>query len=293
MADMPDFDLQSHSVHSDGTLSPAAVVERAVEAGVKLLALSDHDTVDGVDEALAAASGTALRVVPAVEITAVDSDHEDIHLLGYGIDHRDPGLGDRLRGAREERERRGRLMAGRLEAAGWSVDTALLDRVAASGATVGRPHVAEAVFADPANAQRLEERGFGDPGELIGALLVPEGEGWVPREHPTVEEAIGWVHDAGGLSVFAHPFFPQGRHGEAVIEAAVRRYAAFGLDGVEAFYVTHDAGQTRFLARLAGELGLLTTGSADFHGPDHEHFNRFRVFELHGIEPNLGRLAPA
>jgi len=96
----PAFDLQSHSLHSDGELTAAQVVENAAEAGVKLLALSDHDTVDGVDEALASGALHGVRVVPATEISAVDGPYEDLHVLGYGIDHRSRLLGERLLDAR-------------------------------------------------------------------------------------------------------------------------------------------------------------------------------------------------
>lgn len=289
----PTFDLQSHSVHSDGALPPGEVVERAAAAGVELLALTDHDSVGGVDEALKAGVKAGIHVVPAVEITAIDSEHEDIHLLGYCVDHHDSAFEERLAGARAERERRGFKMADLLEESGWAVDRSVLDEVISAGTTVGRPHIGQAVFAHPDNANRLAERGFDHKGHVIGSLLVPGGEGWVEREHPTVEEAISWVHDAGGVAVYAHPFFPPERYGESEVESALRRYVDAGLDGVECFYISHTDAETRFLHSLAGELNLITTGSADFHGPDHEHFSGFRNFELHGLSVNLGPIDPA
>lgn len=289
--DRPTFDLQSHSTHSDGTLPPSEVVARAAAAGVELLALTDHDTVAGVSEAIDAGVTNGIEVLPAVEITAVDTEHEDIHLLGYSMNHLDTTFEGRLAGARREREQRGLAMVELLEDAGWAVDRAGLEAVIAAGTTVGRPHVGDAVFSHPDNAQLLAKRGLSSSGAVIGALLTPGGEGWVEREHPTVEEAIGWVHDAGGIAVWAHPFFPPKRYGQADVEAALRRYVEFGLDGVEAFYITHTAAETRFLHGLADELGLLTTGSADFHGPGHEHFSEFRSFELHGLDARLGQLA--
>ena len=288
MSTKPTFDLQSHSIHSDGTLAAGEVVERAAAAGVEILALTDHDTVSGVDEAIEASRDLPIRIVPAVEITAIDSEHEDIHLLGYCVDHHDSKFEERLAGARAERERRGFQMADLLEAAGWAVDRSLLEDVISAGTTVGRPHVGQAVFDHPDNAKRLAKRGFKHKGYVIGSLLVPGGEGWVEREHPTVEEAIGWVHDAGGLAVYAHPFFPPERYNEAAVEAALRRYVASGLDGIECFYISHTEAETRFLHRLADELSLITTGSADFHGPDHEHFSGFRNFELYDLDVNLG-----
>ncbi len=118
------FDLQSHSLHSDGELTAAQVVENAAAAGVRLLALSDHDTVDGVDEALAAGALHGVRVVPATEISAVDGPYEDLHVLGYGIDHRSALLGERLLDARGDRERRAAAMTERLRELGFEVDPA-------------------------------------------------------------------------------------------------------------------------------------------------------------------------
>ena len=293
MATPPRFDLQSHSTHSDGALPPAEVVERAAAAGVELLALSDHDSIAGVDEAIKASEQLPIRILPAVEITAIDSQHEDIHLLGYALNHHDPLLSERLSEARAERQQRGSRMADLLEADDWAVDRSLLHKVAESGSTVGRPHVAAAVSSVESNSDRLAELGLTDDGKLIGSLLVPGGAGYVPREHPTVEEAIGWVHDADGLAVYAHPFFPPERYDEELIETVLRRYVAAGLDGVECFYTTHDESQTRFLYGLADELGLLTTGSADFHGPEHPNFREFRAFETYDLEPKLGRLGRA
>ena len=289
----PTFDLQSHSVHSDGSLQPAEVVERAAAAGVEVLALSDHDGVGGVIEAIEAGARLGVHIVPAVEITAVDEIHDDIHLLGYLINHTDPVLIERLEGAKEERARRGRLMAERLERAGWSINFKVLDQVEAAGGTVGRPHVAQALLSDPENTERLHDMGLKTTGNVIHELLQKGKEAFVPRDHPTVEEAIAWVHDAGGVAVYAHPLFPAGRYGYEPVEEAVRRYCGYGLDGVECFYKTHSEADTRFLHALTMELGLLTTGSADFHGPDHGDFSVFRDFELYGLEVNLGPILPA
>ncbi len=284
----PTFDLQSHSVFSDGELRPREVVARAAAAGVELLALSDHDNLDGVAEALEAGVEHGIAIVPAVEITAVDDDHDDIHLVGYLVDHRDPELLARLGEARAERVRRSHLMAEELERAGWSIDLEYLRLLEAEGGTIGRPHLAEALLRDPDNAERIAERGFTSTGDVIEALISRGKEAFVPRHHPTVAEAIGWVHDAGGLAVYAHPFFPAGEYGADAVDDAVRRFAAAGLDGIECFYVTHSRSETAQLHSLAMELGLLTTGSTDFHGPSHRQFSGMVGFETWGLEVNLG-----
>jgi adenylyl-sulfate kinase len=285
----PAFDLQSHSLHSDGELPAAQVVENAARAGVELLALSDHDTVDGVDEALATGAVHGVRVVPATEISAVDGGYEDLHVLGYGIDHRSPLLAERLLDARADRERRAEAMAARLRELGFEVDPAPIDARRAAGKPVGRPHLAAAVLAHPANARRLEEEGHGDVSSFIPAYLIQGMPGYVARTHPTVDEAIRWIHDAAGVAVWAHPFWDVDEDREVL--AAIDRYRAAGLDGVEVFYPSHTEGQTLLLVDRCAELGLLTTGSSDYHGPGHRLFSRFRAFELHGREPNLGPIA--
>jgi adenylyl-sulfate kinase len=283
------FDLQSHSVHSDGELSAAQVVENAAAAGVRLLALSDHDTVDGVDEALAAGALHGVRVVPATEISAVDGPYEDLHILGYGIDHRSSLLNERLLDARGDRERRADAMAKRLRELGFEIDPAPIEARKSAGKPVGRPHLAAAVLAHPANAERLAQEGHADVSSFIPAYLIQGMPGYVARTHPTVEEAIGWIHDAAGVAVWAHPFWDIEPEDEVL--AAIERYRDAGLDGVEVFYASHTREQTLLLADRCQELGMLATGSSDYHGPSHRLFSRFRDFELHGREPNLGPIA--
>ncbi|HEU0023233.1 MAG TPA: adenylyl-sulfate kinase, partial [Thermoleophilaceae bacterium] len=287
--DAPDFDLQSHSIHSDGELPVADLVANAASAGVELLALSDHDTVDGVDEALAAGALHGVRVIPATEISAVDGPYEDLHVLGYGIDHRSALLGDRLRDARADRERRAQAMADRLEELGFAVDPAPIEARKQAGKPVGRPHLAAAVLAHPDNADRLAEEGHGDVSSFIPAYLIQGMPGYVARSHPTVEEAIGWIHDAAGVAVWAHPFWDIEDGAEVL--TAIDRYSAAGLDGVEVFYTSHTEAQTALIDERCTELGLLRTGSSDYHGPGHRLFSRFRAFDLFGREPNLGPIA--
>jgi 3',5'-nucleoside bisphosphate phosphatase len=281
VAPAPTFDLQSHSTCSDGALSPGEVVAAAHAAGVELLALSDHDTVDGVDEALEAAAALGLGLVPAAELSAIDGEREDLHVLGYGLDHHSPALLDALAGFRADREARARRMADALREAGLELD--FPDR---GERPVGRPHLAQAAFAHPANRMRLREEGIVNFSQLLEAYLIPGAPAYRRRTTPTVPEAIAAIHAAGGVAVWAHPFWDVDAGDEVL--ALIDRFAAEGLDGVEAFYVTHTERQTRLVAEHCARRGLLTTGSADFHGPDHPRFHAFRAFDLHGLEPDLG-----
>jgi hypothetical protein len=285
----PTFDLQSHSIHSDGALEPAAVVRSAAEAGVELLALTDHDSTAGVDEAREAADRAGIGLVAASEISALFAGRQDLHILGYLIDPHEPGLVAALERSRTDRERRAERMADALRELGFALDETLLSERAATGKSIGRPHLAQAVVGHPDNRARLESDGLLDPTDFLVAYLIEGKPAFRDREAPTVEEAIDLIHGAGGVAVWAHPFWdieePDG------VLAAVERFRAAGLDGVEAFYASHTADQTRRLVDHCDRHGLLTTGSADFHGPDHHTFSRFRAFELYGLEPRLGPIA--
>jgi predicted metal-dependent phosphoesterase TrpH len=287
----PTFDLQSHSTHSDGELPAEEVVQRAAQAGVTLLALTDHDSVDGVDEALAAAATTpnAPRIIPATEISALDEHANDLHILGYGLDHKSPGLLRALESYRGDRVARAHRMASALRDLGLALDESVVDTRETTGETVGRPHLAQAVVAHPANRERLQRDGLVNDSDVLEAYLIPGAPAFRPRMFPTIPEAIALIHDAGGLAVWAHPFWDV--HDPTAVLEAVDRFAAMRIDGVEAFYVTHTREETELVAARCDELGLLTTGSADFHGPGHPRFSRFRAFDLYGLQPRLGPLA--
>ena len=269
----PRFDLQSHSTHSDGELSAAEVVERAAKAGVELLALTDHDTVTGVSEALAAGERFGVHVVPAVEISSIDDGAQaprELHILGYAIDYVAPTLSKHLAEFLADREQRTLRMAAALRELGWRLDESELKERLEAGRPIGRPHVAGAVLSSPDNASRLKAEQIDDVGSLIRAYLIEGRPAFRLRETPTTSQS------------------PRRANSFTARIADVR---AQGIDGVEAFYVTHTPEQTALLAERCAELGLLSTGSADFHGPDNRIFSSFLAFDTYGHEPNLGRIA--
>jgi predicted metal-dependent phosphoesterase TrpH len=288
----PRFDLQSHSTHSDGELAAAEVVERAADSGVELLALSDHDTVSGVSEALGAGERAGVRVVSAVEISAVDAGApvgRELHILGYDIDHTGPRLTERLTEFLADRERRTLRMAAALRELGLELDDSEIAARISRGQPIGRPHLAEAVLRSPANAARLQAEGIDDIGSLIRAYLTEGRPAFRLRETPTVAEAIDAIHEAGGVAIWAHPFWDI-TEPDGVIES-IDRFRELGIDGVETFYITHTREQTELVAERCSALGMLTTGSSDFHGPGNRLFSRFLAFETYGLEPNLGPIA--
>jgi predicted metal-dependent phosphoesterase TrpH len=295
----PRFDLQSHSTRSDGVLEPAEVVAAAAKAGVELLALSDHDTLAGVDAALKAGAELNVVVVPAIEISAIYDPSQppngggeqggvarELHILGYLLDHTDPELKETLAGFLADREQRTLRMARNLRGLGIELDERAIDARVKAGEPIGRPHLAEAALGHAANAERLREEQIDDIGSFIKAYLIEGRPAFALRVTPTVAEAIEAIHKAGGVAIWAHPFWDVEDSEEAL--AMVERFRAMGIDGIEAFYVTHTREQTELLADRCKELDLLSTGSADFHGPENRLFSRFMAFETYGMTPNLG-----
>jgi predicted metal-dependent phosphoesterase TrpH len=293
---VPRFDLQSHSTRSDGVLEPAEVVARAAQAGVQLLALSDHDTIAGVDEALQACAKHGIAIVPAIEISAIDDGGDgvpahparELHILGYLIDHNDPELTRTLAGFLADREQRTLRMADNLHDLGIELDQQAIDARVKAGEPIGRPHLAEAALGHPANAERLREEQIDDIGSFIKGYLIEGRPAFALRVTPTVQEAVDAIHAAGGVAIWAHPFWDVEDSDEAL--AMVERFRGLGIDGIEAFYVTHTQAQTELLAKRCAELDMLSTGSADFHGPENRLFSRFMAFETYGLTPNLGAI---
>ncbi|HTA12170.1 MAG TPA: PHP domain-containing protein [Solirubrobacteraceae bacterium] len=294
----PRFDLQSHSTHSDGVLSAAEVVQRAADAGVELLALSDHDTVSGVTEAIAEGQRVGVEVVSAVEISSIDATAgagdgigkpRELHILGYRIQHTGAAITARLADFLADREKRTLRMRDALRDVGFDLDEAEIQARIAEGKPIGRPHLAGAVLRAPANAQRLHDEGIDDVGSLIRGYLIEGKSAFRLRETPTVAEAVEAIHEAGCVAIWAHPYWDIADDREVL--DAIDRFHALGIDGIEAFYITHTRENTQLLVERCTELGLLTTGSADFHGPENRQFSQFMAFDTYGFQPNLGPIA--
>ncbi len=240
-------DLHAHTLFSDGALTPEAVVARAVERSLAALAITDHDSVEGVARARAAA-GSALELVPGIEVSST-LDGVDLHILGYYLDPDDAGLEASLARFREERLRRALEMVDRLRALGAGVDPDVVIELAGPG-VVGRPHVAEALV----RAGHVET-----VDDAFRRYIGAHGAAFVPRPAFRPEEAIAVVHRAGGVSVLAHP-------GPGLTDRVVEQLAEAGLRGVEVWHPQHGATSVRRYRALARRLDLLETGGSDFHG---------------------------
>lgn len=240
------IDLHTHSLFSDGTTRPAEVVRRAHARGVEALALSDHDSVDGFAEAGAEALRLGLRLFCAVEINTREGDNT--HILGYGLDPSSAGLRVRLEEFRSRRAERARRIVEKLRAA--SVDVSWEELGASPSRALGRPHVADALVRRGIVRSRRE---------AFERYLSRGRPGYVEPMGPSVAEAISAVHEAGGWASLAHP----GLAGEGDLD----RWTALGLEGLEVYYPTHNAGTLRQLLELARDRRLLPTVGSDYHGP--------------------------
>jgi predicted metal-dependent phosphoesterase TrpH len=243
------IDLHTHSLRSDGALSPADLVKRAAARGVKVQALSDHDTLAGVAEATATGTALGVRIIPATELNT-ESEWGDAHVLGYFVDPADAGLEDRLRWLRENRGRRIELMAERLNALGYAVDLARVLEIAQGGA-LGRPHLAQALF----------EKGYVETYDAaFDTLIAKDSPAYVPRVGLTPLEAVTLVREHGGVPSLAHPGTVIG------LDELLPKMVAVGLAGIEAYYGEHSPEMTVRCLDLARDLDLVPTGGSDFHG---------------------------
>ncbi|MEU7111103.1 PHP domain-containing protein [Streptomyces sp. NPDC046182] len=247
------IDLHTHSTASDGTDTPAELVRNAAAAGLDVVALTDHDTTRGYADAIAALP-EGLTLVTGMELSC-RVDGVGLHMLGYLFDPEEPELAAERELVRDDRVPRARAMVGRLQELGVPVTWEQVARIAGDG-SVGRPHVAEAMVE------------LGVVRDVSGAFtqewLADGGRAYVRKHELDPFEAIRLVKAAGGVTVFAHPAAV--KRGEVVPESAIARLAEAGLDGIEVDHMDHDEATRARLRGLAKELGLLATGSSDYHG---------------------------
>ena len=249
-------DLQLHSTASDGSDAPSEVVRRAHAMGFAAIALTDHDTLDGIDEAQAAASSLGIELIPACEISTLDDDERQIDILAYGValDHAD--FRHALRSLRDGRFARAWGMVQKLSEFGYAVSFDRVVEIAGGTENIGRPHVARAMV-EAGIVPDIKSAFTPD-------LILDGGRCYVQRVKITPVQAIRRIHDAGGVAVAAHP----GRTG--LRDAELESFAAHGLDGIEVCYPQHDAHTTQRYLDVATRLGLLITGGSDDHGDVNE-----------------------
>jgi len=248
------IDLHTHSTASDGTEAPSVVVQRAVEAGLTTVALTDHDTTLGWAEASDAARAHGIRLVPGIEVSC-SRRGKSIHLLAYLPDPHDADLVAELARARDSRDTRLDRMVALMAADGIPVTVESVRAEVEDGATAGRPHIADALV----TAGVVDHRD-----EAFARWLGNDSPYYVSHYAPDPARAIGLVRSAGGVPVIAHPW--SATRGRVVGDALVEELASVGLAGLEVHHRDHTPEAVRHLAALAGSLDLLVTGSSDYHG---------------------------
>lgn len=250
---MSRLDLHLHTTHSDGSCTPTEVVGLAHQANVTALAITDHDITSGISEAIAVGEQYGIEIIPGVEISSIMGNSE-LHILGYFLDWENSLLNERFKSLRDSRHRRNPQIVDRLQNLGIDITYDEVRALAGSD-SVGRPHIARAL---------MDKGVVTSAKEAFDRFLGDGKPAYVPRELPSPTEAIQWIKAARGLAVLAHPTWV--KLTDQTLAELILQLKANGLDGVEVYYSTHAARQTREYLRLAQQLGLLVTGGSDFHG---------------------------
>jgi len=247
------IDLHTHSIYSDGSSTPAELIELALDNGLRGLALTDHDTVEGVTEVKKLGEQAGLVVVSGVEISTSLHQHT-LHILGYGIDVTEPALHRWLQPLQEGREKRNSIILHKLQSLGINITAEEIQQISCCGQT-GRPHIARLL---------VEKRVVDSFDAAFRQYLGRNRPAWESRFSYSAAESIAMIHQAGGLAVLAHPgqLDPEMRVQPPLIRELVLR----GLDGLEIHYPTHTRKMKKKLKALAVEHSLLVTGGSDFHG---------------------------
>jgi hypothetical protein len=250
------IDLHTHSTASDGTDSPARVLELAAELGLKAVALTDHDTVAGLPEFLAAGERhPEIEAVPGVEISCSYSCRE-IHLVGLFVDHRSADLTEFLERRREDRIRRNCAMMEKLRTLGFELSWDDPEFAAGADGNIGRPHFARAL---------MRRYGFSSMAAVFEKLLGHSRPAFVPRQLPSPAQAIEVLHSAGGVAVWAHPIY-RDRSERAWLRRGLRRFTEWKLDAVEGYYSLFGPNETALVTELAAAFGAALSGGSDYHG---------------------------
>jgi predicted metal-dependent phosphoesterase TrpH len=261
------IDLHAHSTASDGTLTPTQLVERAHAAGVRVLALTDHDTLAGLAEADAAAAHLGLGFVPGVEVS-VTWQGSTVHIVGLGVDPDHPVLQRGLAGLREFRDWRAEEIGRRLAANG--IEGAFeRARDLSNGQLISRTHF----------ARFLVERGYcRDIRAVFGKYLVPGRPGFVAGQWAELGDAVRWIHCAGGRAVIAHP--ARYKMTRSKLRRLVGEFAGFGGEGIEVVSGSHSRDEYFTMAQLSRDFELCASAGSDYHGPEHPWIELGRLPDL-------------
>lgn len=248
------IDLHSHSSASDGALSPTELVKYAEEKSLEAIAITDHDTVEGVEEALETGKEFELEVVPGIEISA-EFPEETMHILGYYVDFKNQKFIDNISVLQKARAERNPRIVKNLQELGINIEYDEILKEAGSG-QVGRPHFAK-VLINKGYVKTTQQ--------AFNRYLKKGAPGYEDKFRFQPEDAISHILNAGGIPVLAHPATLKCKT-EEDLDAEIQKLVGYGLKGIEAYYTDHTSSQAEFYNRLANKYGLLITGGSDFHG---------------------------
>lgn len=251
---MKSIDLHVHSTVSDGTLTPEEIALYAQSKGLSAIALTDHDTISGIDACQQKGLEVGVIVVPGIELSA-DYYGKEVHVLGYYIDHHSPVLIKKLDALVKARQKRNKVMLEKLADAGCPITWEELTQDLKPNTVLTRAHFAKAL---------LKKGYIQDRKEAFSRYIGDGCPCFVPKARFTVKECIDLIHDAGGLAVLAHPMLYG--YGQAEVTQILRSLKQEGLDGVECLYSTHKKNETSHLLQVCLNLKLFPTGGSDFHG---------------------------
>ena len=259
------IDLQIQSTFSDGKHTPRELVKMAKERGLAVISITDHDTTDGVPEALLAGGEYGVRVIPGIEMSV---EEHGAHILGYGIDCRDKALRTELENAKHSRLGGAKKMVELLKKnEGFAVEWEDVLRAASGSSVVARPHIVRAIMARPENKEKLDGITMHD---FFEKYFAENGPNYVHRAHIVAKDAIALLHGAGCVAVWSHPavHFPKNYEG---LENFLKELVAWSIEGIEAFNHSHTEDDTEFLYGLANKYGMIITAGSDFHEVGQHH----------------------
>lgn len=257
---MKTIDLHTHTTTSDGTFTPSELVAYAAEKGLCAVAVTDHDTTEGIAEALSASEGRELEVIPGIEISSM-YDRLEIHIVGLFIDPENTDLLKWLTALRQSRDERNKKMLAALSDMGIEISYDELSEFAA-GSIITRAHFAGIM---------LKKGYITSINEAFDRLIGDRCPAYIPRELPDYKTSINMIRSAGGIAVLAHPLLY--KINTKGLEDMVSELAAASLTGIEAYYSTHSPSDTKYIKRLAQQNRLLLSGGSDFHGSNKKNLD--------------------
>ncbi len=257
---MNTFDLHVHSRVSDGQHDIKELLLMAKVNGLKIISITDHDSVDALEEGVSIGSDFNIRVIPGVEISAEDENRTSIHILGYGIDYKDQNLLDRLQKCQIRRIERAKKMLTYVQKLGFIVEWGDVMKFV-KGNSITSPHIAKAVLNRPENKKRLGK--IFHYSDFINIYLRNRKQDKINQDKLTIKEAVELIHKARGVAIWAHPIISSNK--VSALEQFLQKLIKLGLDGMEILAPTHTKDDINFLHKISKKYNILYTAGSDFH----------------------------